>query len=75
MTYDSSSVGKSAFLPREYTLGNQATIMANHWYALTFHLSLRQNQIWREGDFELEFIPKRVQTPFEGFQREFEVPG
>ncbi|RKY66962.1 MAG: hypothetical protein DRQ02_08010 [Candidatus Latescibacterota bacterium] len=49
--------------------------MANHWYALTFHLSLRQNQIWREGDFELEFIPKRVQTPFEGFRREFEVPG
>jgi len=49
--------------------------MVNDSYALTFHLGLRRNQIWREGDFELEFIPKRVQTPFEGFQREFELPG
>lgn len=70
-----SFIGKSAFLPYEYALGNQAKISVNDADALTFHLGLRRSQRWKEGDFELEFIPKRVQTPFEGYLREFELPG
>jgi hypothetical protein len=70
-----SFIGESAFLPYEYALGNQAQFFVNDAVALTFHLGLRRSQQWKEGDFELEFIPKRVQTPFEGYLREFELPG
>ena len=70
-----SFVGKSPFLPYEYALGNQAEVLVNGDYALKFHLGIRRYQRWEEGDFVLEFIPKRVQTPFDGFQREFELPG
>ena len=68
-------VGMSANLPYGYIFGNQAEALINGEHALSFHLGIRRAAEWQEGDFQLEFIPKSVSTPFEGYHRDWEIRG
>lgn len=68
-------VGVSANLPYGYVYGNRAELLVNGEHALDFHLGIRRNAVWNEGDFELEFIPKSITTPFEGYHRHWEMRG
>ena len=70
-----SFAGKSSNMPPGSYHANQARLSVNNEEALTFDIGVKRPTLWEEGDFKLQFIPKSIQTPFEGYNREFEMPG
>ena len=68
-------VGVSANLPYGHVFGNRAALTVNGEHAVDFDLGVRRPAVWSEGDFELEFEPKSIATPFEGRHRHWEMPG
>lgn len=70
-----SFVGASSTTPSEFSLGPQAKLFVNGHYALTFSIGLQRNFTWKEGDYELKYISKRVEYPYFGTMREFRLDG
>lgn len=67
--------GSSAALPENAFPSNQATLYADDTPVITFDLGQRERRLWVEGPWALEFIPKVIHTPTDGYHRQFEAGG
>jgi sialidase-1 len=63
-------VGATSVLPSEFTRGPSAKLSINGQDAVTFTLGCDHDQVWKQGDFELKYISKRIETPYFGSHRE-----
>lgn len=70
-----SFVGASSNTTYNVYPPNQARLLVNGEYALTFDLGVRTAMAWQADDFRLEFTPKRVQMPADGYHRQHEMHG
>lgn len=70
-----SFIGSSSVLPAEITVGPKVKLKVNGVYALTFNLGRTHNFSWKEGDYELKYISKRVEYPYTGSHRQFGLDG
>lgn len=70
-----SFIGSSSVLPAEFSVGPKAKLSVNGNYALTFTLGRMRDFSWKEGEYELKYISKRIEYPYMGFHRQFELHG
>lgn len=70
-----SFIGATCVLPSEITVGPKVKVTINGNYALTFTLGRMRDYTWKEGDYELRYIAKRIEFPYTGAHREFELNG
>lgn len=70
-----SFIGSSAVLPSDITIGPKVKVTVNGKYALTFNLGRTHDFTWSEGDYELKFVPKRIEYPYTGSHRQFGING
>jgi sialidase-1 len=70
-----SFIGSSTVLPAELTIGPPVKLSVNGKYALTFNLGRTHNFSWKEGDYELKYISKRVEFPYTSSHRQFGIDG
>src|SRR5215813_11168435 len=63
-------VGATSVLPSEFTRGPSARLSINGHEAVTFTLGCDHDQVWKQGDFELKYISKQIETPYYGSHRE-----
>jgi sialidase-1 len=70
-----SFIGASTVLPSEFTRGPQVKLTVNGQYALTFNIGFNRNFTWKEGDYELQYISKRIEYPYFGSHRQLELNG
>lgn len=68
-------IGASCILPSEFSRGPKVKLTVNGHYAVTFTLGMMRNFTWKEGDYELRYISKRVEYPYFGTHREFNLNG
>src|SRR4051812_27948762 len=68
-------VGATSVLPSEITRGPAAKLSVNGQYALTFTLGFTRDFTWREGEYELKYISKRIEYPYFGSHRQLELNG
>ncbi|HEY0770092.1 MAG TPA: sialidase family protein, partial [Sphingobacteriaceae bacterium] len=68
-------IGASSVLPSEITNGPVAKLSVNGKQAISFTLSKNRSFTWKEGDYELRFISKRVEFPYFGSHRQLELNG
>lgn len=68
-------IGSSSVLPSEFSVGPKAKLSVNGVYALTFTLGRMRDFTWKESDYELKYISKRVEYPYTGNHRQFEIHG
>jgi sialidase-1 len=68
-------IGASTVLPSEFTRGPQVKLTVNDQYALTFNIGFNRDFTWKEGDYELKYISKRVEYPYFGSHRQLELNG
>jgi len=68
-------IGSTCILPADFSIGPKAKVTINGKYALTFTLGRTRNTNWKEGDYELKYISKRVEFPYTGTHRELELNG
>lgn len=70
-----SFVGASSPTPAEFSRGPLAKLTVNGRYALTFSIGMLRNYTWTENGYELKYISKRVEFPYFGTQRQFQLDG
>lgn len=70
-----SFIGASSVLPAEFSRGPKAKLTVNGQYALTFSIGFTRDMTWKEGAYELKYISKRVEYPFGGSHRQFDLHG
>lgn len=70
-----SFIGATCVLPYELSRGPLAKLGVNGKYALTFTLGFNKDFVWREGEYELRYISKRVEYPYFSSHRELELNG
>jgi sialidase-1 len=70
-----SFIGSSSVLPSEFSMGPKVKLTVNGNYALTFTLGRMRDFTWKEGDYELKYLSKRVEYPYMGYHRQFEIHG
>ncbi len=70
-----SFIGSSYNTPYDLYPPNRAQLFLDEELVLTFELGVRTRMCWNQGDFKLEFEPKRIQMPAEGYQRQMEMHG
>jgi sialidase-1 len=63
-------VGATSVLPAKFSRGPSAKLSVNGHDALTFTIGFNQDHVWKEGDYELKYISKRVEFPYFGSHRE-----
>jgi sialidase-1 len=68
-------IAATCILPSEIAMGPSAKLSVNGKYALSFTLGMNRNFNWKEGDYELKYISKRVEYPYFGSHRELELNG
>lgn len=68
-------IGATSVLPAEVSLGPSALISVNGRPALTFTLGVSRDFSWREGEFELRYVSKRVEAPYFGLSRQGDPHG
>jgi hypothetical protein len=68
-------IGANSILPSEISRGPLVKLSINGQYALTFSLGYTKDFTWREGDYELKYLSKRVEYPYFGSHRELELNG
>lgn len=56
-------IAATCVLPPEFSRGPAAKLTINGQYALTFTLGVNRDYTWKEGEFELKYISKRVDFP------------
>lgn len=70
-----SFIGATAVLPSQFSQGPSAKLSVNGKYALTFTIGLNRDFTWKEGDYELKYLSKRVEYPYFNSHRQFELHG
>ena len=70
-----SFVGATSVLPSEFSRGPTAKLTVNGHYALSFTLGFTRDFTWKEGEYELRYISKRVEYPYFGAHRQLELNG
>lgn len=65
-----SFIGATCVFPPQFARGPSAKLSINGHEALTFTLGSERDFTWKEGDFELKYIAKRVEFPYFGSHRE-----
>lgn len=68
-------VGATSVLPAEVSLGPAARLSVNGRPALTFTLGVSRDFTWREGEYELRYVSKRVEAPYFGLSRQGDPHG
>jgi hypothetical protein len=68
-------IGSTSVLPSEITRGPKVKLTVNGQYALTFNLGMMRDFTWKEGEYQLKYISKRVEYPYTGTHREFDLYG
>jgi sialidase-1 len=63
-------IGATSVLPSELSRGPSAKLSINGQDALTFTLGINQDHVWKQGDYELKYISKRVEFPYFGSHRQ-----
>ncbi len=63
-------VGATSVLPSEFTRGPTAKLSVNGHEALTFTIGVNQDRVWKQGEYELKYVSKRIETPYFGSHRE-----
>ncbi|MDQ2947688.1 MAG: glycoside hydrolase [Acidobacteriota bacterium] len=70
-----SFIGASSITPPEFSRGPQANLFVNDKKAITFDLGMIRDRVWREGPYELRYTAHRVEWPYWGSHRQFEMNG
>ena len=70
-----SFIAATSVLPSEFSRGPQARLTVNGQHALTFTIGFTRDVTWTEGEYQLKYISKRVEYPFTGTHRLFELLG
>ncbi|HMF72497.1 MAG TPA: sialidase family protein, partial [Flavitalea sp.] len=68
-------IGSSSTLPSEITKGPLIKLSVNGKYALTFSIGMTRDFLWKEGDYELKYISKRVEYPYAYQWRQIHLNG
>ena len=68
-------IAATSLLPSEYSRGPEAKLLVNGRYALTFTIGFTRDVTWSEGEYQLKYLSKRVEYPFFGAHRQFELNG
>lgn len=68
-------IASYSILPPEITVGPSVEVSVNGHDALTFTLGKMLDFTWKNGAYSLKYISKRVEFPYFGDQREFELNG
>jgi hypothetical protein len=63
-------IGSSSVLPPQFARGPSARLLIDGREALTFTIGANRDFIWKQGDFELKYVSKRVEFPYSGSHRE-----
>lgn len=70
-----SFIGSSSPKPPEFSQGPRARLFVNDHYVLTFDLGIFRDKTWKEGEAELKYLSRRVEWPYYGSHRNFELNG
>lgn len=70
-----SFIAASPVLPSEFSRGPQVRMSVNGKYALTFTIGMTRDFTWKDSEYELKYISKRVEFPYNGAHRQFELHG
>jgi sialidase-1 len=70
-----SFIGATCVLPSEIAVGPSARLSVNGKHTLTFTLGMNRNFKWKEGEYELKYLSRRVEFPYFGSQRQMELNG
>lgn len=70
-----SFIGASSVLPAEISIGPKVRLSVNGKHALTFNLGRTHDFTWKEGDYELKYVSKRVEYPYNSSHRQFGIDG
>ena len=68
-------VGASAVLPAEFSRGPSAKLSVNGKEAVTFTIGFQRDFTWKQGDYELKYVSKRLEYPYFGAHRQLELSG
>jgi sialidase-1 len=68
-------IASSSVLPSEFSRGPSARLTINGREALTFTLGCIRDFTWKEGEFQLKYISKRLEFPYFGSHRQLELNG
>src|SRR3954451_4726238 len=63
-------IAATAVLPSEFSRGPSAKLSVNGKEVLEFTIGVNQDHVWKQGDYELKYISKRVEYPYFGSHRE-----
>ena len=63
-------IGATSVLPSDFSRGPTAKLSVNGKEALEFTIGVNQDRVWKQGDYELKYISKRVEYPYFGSHRE-----
>jgi sialidase-1 len=70
-----SFIAATSVLPSEIPRGPSAKLTVNGRYALTFNLGFNHDFTWKEGPYQLAYLSKRIEFPYFGSHRQFELNG
>lgn len=70
-----SFVAATSVLPAEISLGPQAKLSINGKHAVTFTIGVTRDFVWKEGEYTLRYKSERVEYPYTGYHRLFELHG
>jgi hypothetical protein len=63
-------IAATSVLPPEFARGPEAKLSINGHEAIRFTIGANRDFDWKQGDYELKYISKRVEYPFFGSHRE-----
>ncbi|MGB7158812.1 MAG: sialidase family protein [Tepidisphaeraceae bacterium] len=63
-------IASTSVLPSELSRGPSAKLSINGKDAVTFTLGYNQDRTWKEGEYELKYVSKRVEFPYAGPHRQ-----
>lgn len=70
-----SFIGANSLLPSQFSRGPLAKLTMNGQYVLTFSIGMLRDFTWKEGEYELKYNSKRVEYPYFGTMRQFQLDG
>lgn len=68
-------IAATSVLPMEFSRGPSAKLTIDDHYALTFTLGANRDATWKEGEFELKYLSRRVEFPYFGQSRQSALNG
>lgn len=70
-----SFVGASSPVPAQFSRATSIKLTVNGKYALTFFIGVSRDFTWKENGYTLKYFSKRVEFPYFGTQRQFQLDG